>query len=79
MKSTICIIIGFISFVLATYLGVVTFTYDNLLVSCIAGLFTIVFTLTGVFLFFAAFTMFLDSKSIHEFEDANEDIYRNCL
>ena len=79
MKSTLFILFGFISLVFAVLFCIVTFTHDSYFISAITGLFTIVFTICGVFLMVGALTILKDTKDLHEFEEHDEDIYRNCL
>ena len=79
MKSTLFIFFGFISLVFAILLCIVTFTHDSYLESIIAGLGTIIFTICGVFLMVGGLMLLIDSKNLQEFEEHDEDIYRNCL
>ena len=79
MKSTLFILFGFISLVFATLFCIVTFTHESYFISAITGLFTIVFTVCGVFLMVGGLTILKDTKDLHEFEEHDEDIYRNCL
>jgi uncharacterized membrane protein len=79
MKSTLFILFGFISLVLAVFMCIVTFTHESYFISAITGLGTVVFTICGVFLMVGALTILKDTKDLHEFEEHNEDIYRNCL
>ena len=79
MKSTLFILFGFISLVFAVLLCIVTFTHDSYFISAITGLGTVVFTVCGVFLMVGGLIILKDTKGLHEFEEHNEDIYRNCL
>ena len=79
MKSTLFIFFGFISLVFAVLLCIVTFTHDSYFISAITGLFTIVFTVCGVFLMAGGLMLLVDSENLQEFEEHDEDIYRNCL
>ena len=79
MKSTLFILFGFISLVFAVLFCIVTFTHESYFISAITGLFTIAFTICGVFLMAGGLILFVDNKNLQEFEEHNEDIYRNCL
>lgn len=80
MKSTLFILFGFIALVIAVLFCIVTFTHESYFISAITGLFTIVFTVCGVFLLMAGgLILLVDSENLQEFEEHDEDIYRNCL
>ena len=79
MKSTLFIFFGFISLLFAVLFCIVTFTHESYFISAITGLFTIVFTVCGVFLMAGGLMLLVDSENLQEFEEHDEDIYRNCL